>query len=146
MEGGVTNTEPRRPIQGFRDLEVFQRAMRLLEPVHALVMTFPDYEKYDLANQMRRAAKSIPTNIGEGYARRASIKSFRLFLTMALGSANEMEIHFEIAKELRYVSDEQCRRFIEEYQVIGRQLRTLINRWRSPSTIHPPSSSRPAAQ
>lgn len=56
--------------RGYRDLDVYKRSFALLGPVHTLVKTFPDYEKWDLAQQMRRAAKSIPANIAEGYALR----------------------------------------------------------------------------
>jgi four helix bundle protein len=144
-EGGkkVEVSQARRPIQGFRDLEVYQRGMALLQPVHELVLRFPDYERFDLANQMRRAAKSIPTNIAEGYGRRASPKSFKLFLSMALGSANEMEVHFEVARTLGHVRNDECAHFIAEYQIIARQLRTLIDRWRPrpPSSVLPPLST-----
>ena len=64
-------------IKSFHDLEVYQRGMALLRPVHDLVLTFPDYEKFDLASQLRRACKSVPANIAEGYAKRRSAKEFR---------------------------------------------------------------------
>ena len=62
--------------KGYEDLEVYRRAFAMLKPVHELALSLPDYEKYDLASQMRRAAKSVPTNIAEGYARRRSPKEF----------------------------------------------------------------------
>lgn len=65
-EVGGRSQQERRPIRSFRDLEVYQRSWALLQPVHILALTFPDYEKFDLANQVRRAAKSIPANIAEG--------------------------------------------------------------------------------
>jgi hypothetical protein len=43
--------------KGYEDLEVFRRGLALQKPIHGLVLRFPDYEKYDLANQMRRACK-----------------------------------------------------------------------------------------
>jgi four helix bundle protein len=97
--------------KGYEDLEVYRRGFALLKPVHALVLTFPDYEKFDLANQMRRAAKSIPTNIAEGYARRRTPKEFCSYLAIAVGSANEMEVHLAIARELEYVTEEDARSY-----------------------------------
>ena len=117
--------------KGYEDLEVYRRGLALQKPVHTLVLRFPDYEKYDLANQMRRACKSIPTNIVEGYARRRSPKEFCSYLALSVGSANEMEVHFKIAKELDYVSEDEYVHFLEEYQIIGKQLTRLIQYWRS---------------
>ena len=112
-------------------MEVYQRAYRLSKPVHQLVLRFPDYEKYDLANQIRRACKSIPTNIAEGYARRASTKEFCKFLAFSLGSANEMEVHFDVAHELEYVTAEERTYYIDEYTIVGKQLTRLVQYWRS---------------
>lgn len=126
-------------IKSFRDLEVYQRGMSLLKPVHDLARTLPDYEKYDLANQLRRACKSVPANIAEGYAKRRSAKEFRAYLANAMGSATEMEVHLEIARELGYVTGEEATQLIEQYQILARQLYRLIEKWRS-LEIRPPTS------
>ena len=72
----MTGEPVRGVITSFRDLEVCQRGMSLLGPIHELALQFPDYEKFDLASQLRRAAKSLPANIAEGYAKRRSAKGF----------------------------------------------------------------------
>jgi four helix bundle protein len=137
---GTTNGSATRPvIRSFRDLEVWQRSMTLLRPIHDLTLKFPDYEKFDLGSQIRRACKSVPANIAEGYAKRRSSKEFRAYLTTAMGSATEMEVHLEIAQGLGYVSADDARRFIAEYQVIARQLYRLIEKWRS-IDLRPPTS------
>jgi four helix bundle protein len=127
-----------RAIKSYEDIEAYRRAMALLRTVHDLVLRFPDYERYELASQIRRASKSIPTNIAEGYAKRRSVKEFKAFLTNALGSANEMEVHLRIAAVLGYVSEAQAQKMIEAYQIMGRQLARLIQSWRH---IQPPASS-----
>ncbi|MDP9235972.1 MAG: four helix bundle protein [Chloroflexota bacterium] len=101
------------------------------KPIHQLVLRFPDYEKFDLANQMRRACKSVPANIAEGYARRRSPKEFCSFLAVATGSANEMEVHLKTAFELDYIAQPEFEHFVGEYQIIGKQLTKLIQYWRS---------------
>ncbi len=117
--------------QGYRDLEVYQRALDALVMVHKIAATLPDIERYDLAAQLRRASKSIPANIAEGYAKRRSAKEFISFLTTALGSANELEVHAEIAHRLGYIGDADLAELQQEYGIIGRQLGALINSWRS---------------
>jgi len=132
--------ETRKFIRRYDDLDVFQRSMALLKPIHDLVLKFPDYEKFDLANQMRRASKSIPANIAEGYGKRRSAKEFQAFLSNALGSATEMEVHLKIARTLEYISEDEYRTLQAEYEIIGKQLYRLMQHWRtlesSPPTSH----------
>jgi hypothetical protein len=45
----------RAPIRTYRDLRVYQQSMALLGPIHELVLGFPEYERYALADQMRRS-------------------------------------------------------------------------------------------
>ena len=132
----------RVPIRSFRDLEVYQLSMALLRPIHDLVTSFPPYEQRDLADQLRRAAKSIPASIAEGYARRDSAKEFRRYLRIAMGSATEMEVHLDIARQLSYISEQQHKHLTDAYQVIARKLYRLIEAWRKidPSDLRTPTS------
>jgi four helix bundle protein len=118
-------------VPGYESLDVYQRAFAMQKPVHRVVLRFPDYEKYDLANQMRRACKSVPALIAEGYARRRSPKELCTYLAQAVGSANEMEVHFRTAFELEYISKEEHDQFVADYQTIGKQLTNLIKFWRT---------------
>ena len=52
----------------FRDLEVWQESMTLVEEIYALSKCFPPEERFGLTSQLRRAVVSIPSNIGEGRA------------------------------------------------------------------------------
>lgn len=54
------------PLRSFRDLIVWQKAMRLARETYCLVKLLPMEERYALSDQMRRAAVSIPSNIAEG--------------------------------------------------------------------------------
>jgi four helix bundle protein len=126
-EAVAESAAPKRdPIRSYADLEVFKRSFALLGPVHDLVKAFPSYEQFDLAQQMRRASKSVPTNFAEGYSRRQSAKDFRLFLTHAIGSASEMRVHLKIALELGYSAPTEVEHLQSEYDIIGRQLNRLI--------------------
>jgi four helix bundle protein len=142
----MTSLPPRSPIRSVRDLEVYQRSRRLMLEVHKIVVRFPDFEKFDLADQMRRASKSVPTTMAEGYALRESVKEFKRYLRVSLGSANEMEIHIENARDLGYIDRETAQRLIDEYQIVGKQLTRLIASWRAfdrpASSLQPPASAR----
>ena len=80
-------------VKSFEDLEVFQRAHRLSLEIHRESLKFPKLEQYALADQVRRASKSIPVNISEGFGKqRGSAAEFKRFLRIATGSADEMRV------------------------------------------------------
>lgn len=131
-------SEPKRTfIRSYEDLDVYQRAMALIKPVHEAALQLPAYEQYDLASQIRRACKSIPTNIAEGYGRKRSAKEFQKFLSIALGSTTELEVHLKIALAL-------AERLIAECQIVGKQIYRLMQHWRTIETS-PPNSHLPGA-
>lgn len=57
------------PLKSYRELEVWKRAVDLVELVYRLTAKWPEPERFGLTNQARRAATSIPANIAEGYGR-----------------------------------------------------------------------------
>ncbi len=87
----------------YRTLKAWQHAKRLAVQCSKAARGFPDYEQTALADQLRRAGYSVPTNIAEGSARRGS-REYRRFLDTAKASLSEVETILEIALELEYVS------------------------------------------
>ncbi len=79
---------------------------------------------------MRRASKSVSTNVSEGYGRKRSVKDFKSFLDIAIGSTTGMVIHLEIAKRLEYGPATECEALQEEYRIIAKQLYRLQEAWR----------------
>ena len=76
----------------FEDLEVFRRAYALSLEVHRVSLGFPRIEQFALADQVRRASKSICANLAEGFGKqRQSRVEFHRFVMMAIGSADEMQ-------------------------------------------------------
>jgi len=91
----------------YKDLVAWQKAMKLVVDVYRATREFPSHELYGLANQLRRAAVSVPSNIAEGQAR-FSHKEFLHSLTIARGSLAEVETQILIARELHYMGVEEC--------------------------------------
>ncbi len=85
------------------ELEVWQRAMDLMVEVYRLAARLPDYERTRLADQLRRAASSIPANIAEGNAR-SHRREYLHFLAIARGSLAEVVTHLESTKRLGFLS------------------------------------------
>lgn len=87
-------------INSYRDLIVWQKAMKLVLAVYVLTDKFPKEETFGLISQMRRAAVSIPSNIAEGRLR-GYRKEYKQFLLNAFGSGGELETQIEIGKQLQ---------------------------------------------
>ena len=118
-------------IQSFKDLRVYQESYDLALIINKSILRLPNSEKYDLVDQMRRASKSMPTNIAEGYAKRLSEKEFKRYLLSAIGSANEMFVHISFAKDLGFWKSEFCEDLLKRYDVVGKQLTKLMQNWKS---------------
>src|SRR5262249_16908753 len=98
IEPGDPSVNP--PVQNFRDLIVWQKAMSAAFEVYKLTRQFPKEELYVLTAQVRRAAISIPSNIAEGHARQG--REFANSLSIARGSAAEAETQLLLAVQLGY--------------------------------------------
>ena len=118
-------------IARFEDLAVFQRAYRLSLEVHRASLGFPKIEQYGgVADQARRASKSICANIAEGFGRQAaSAGEFKRYLVIATGSADEMRVWCRYCHDLGYIDDATWQRWRDEYQVIARMLTGLAAHW-----------------
>src|SRR6266404_246214 len=90
-------------MKDFRELRVWGKAHEMVLTCYKLTAEFPKHEMYGLAAQIRRCSASIPANIAEGCGRLGNSELHR-FLQIACGSANELEYHFLLARDLGYVS------------------------------------------
>ncbi len=107
----------------YKELNVWQESVNLVEDVYALVKSFPKEETYALSDQLRRAVVSIPSNIAEG-SNRNTQKEFIQFLYIALGSAAEVETQLIIANRLMYI--ESFERESNKIMKIRKMLNALI--------------------
>ena len=113
---------------GYRGLQVYEKSYKAALAVYAGTKRYPEEEKYGLTSQMRRAYTSIPLNIAEGYAKRSSQEEFKRFLLMAVGSANEMCVLLDFAKDLGYIPERSYAELSREYDEIGKMLSGFIKR------------------
>jgi four helix bundle protein len=89
------------------------------------------FEQVELARQLRRAARSIPANIVEGWAKRASAAEFKRYLQVSIGSCDEVKVWLELAKDEGYISDELFKQFANRYNRIGAMLAGLWRQWKT---------------
>jgi four helix bundle protein len=97
----MTTTKGNKPVQLFRDLEVWQRSMELTVMIYRLTQRFPREEMFGITAQLRRAVLSIPSNIAEGQGR-LNTREFRQFLGVARGSNYELQTQLEVARLLGF--------------------------------------------
>ncbi|MBD2604881.1 four helix bundle protein [Scytonema hofmannii FACHB-248] len=90
----------------FESLEFYKDSLKLLKAAYRLADSLPDYERFNLSDQLRRAACSIVLNIAEGYGRYHYLERLR-FLYIARGSLAETKSAFIIAENLGYCTIEQ---------------------------------------
>jgi len=109
------------------DLAVFRRAYRISLEIHKASLTFPAVEQRALADQIRRASKSICANLAEGFARQSRAPAdFRRFLTMAMGSSDEMRVWSRYCLDLGYIDEATWNRWREDYHQIAKMLQGLM--------------------
>lgn len=112
-------------VRGYRDLEVWQKAMQLVTDVYALTKAFPKDELYALTNQLRRAAISVPSNIAEGRSRR-STRDFMRYASIAYGSLAEVETQLQISANLGYATETELKPLYDQTSAVSRMLNGLI--------------------
>ena len=131
------------PSSSFRDLRVWKEAMDLATHTYEVTGEFPKHELYGLAQQMRRAAVSIPGNKAEGKGRRTD-RELRQFLFNARGSLMELETHIIASQRLGFVNEADVKESLEVAAHVGRMLAGLMRRLeeRTPRTRHhrPPTT------
>ena len=109
------------PIRSFRNLEVWQRSMELVEEVYRCTASFPNEERYGLTSQMRRASISIPTNVAEGHCRR-STAAYAHHVDIAKGSHGELDTEIETSRRLGFLKPGQDKRLVELCDAVGHML------------------------
>ena len=98
----VVGSVPKAAITDFKDLEVWKVARELRTAIYGLARTLPDFEKYELASQLRRAATSVTANIAEGYGR-FSYQENAQFCRQARGSLYELRDHLTTCVDEHYL-------------------------------------------
>jgi len=117
--------------QTFEDLEVYKAAREFRKAMYAVSRCLPDFEKYDLGRQIRRAAVSLTNNMAEGHGRFHYPDQIRFFLH-SRGSLEELVDDLNVCLDENYVSDEQVEKLKEPARgvliLINGYLRHLRNR------------------
>ena len=127
-------------MKNFKELEVWQKAVKLATGTYKLIESLPRAERFGLTIQARRAAASVPANIAEGWGR-GSTREYIQFLLIARGSLMELETHLIIAGQLNYLVQEELVSLQKQIEEVGKMLNGLVQALRarqgSPRTPSP---------
>ena len=114
-------------MRDFKQLKVWEKAHRLVLEIYRTTHQFPAEERFGLTAQLRRAAASVPSNIAEGCGRGGERELSR-FVTIAAGSASEVEYQLLLARDLWYLGNEQYQELDKHINEVKRMLNAFIQR------------------
>ena len=122
----------------FKTLRVWEAFHEITLDIYRVTRKFPTEELYGLTSQMRRSAASVPTNIAEGCGRHTD-PDLAKFLTIAMGSASELEYQLLLAKDLEYIHQDEYQTILTELIAAKKMLNTFLKRVsnRIPSKYQP---------
>ena len=112
------------PFQSFRELIVWRKSIDLTIDVYRLTRNFPPDERFGITAQVRRAVMSVSNNIAEGHGR-ATRGEFRNSLSIARGSANEVENCLIVSTRLQFGSEEDIQPLLARTNEVQRMLASL---------------------
>jgi four helix bundle protein len=108
----------------YRQLAVWKKAHALTLELYRQTEAFPKAELFGLTSQIRRAAASVGANLAEGCGRRGDTE-FHRFITIAIGSCDELDYHLLLARDLGYIDREPYEQAREQIAEVGRMLSGL---------------------
>jgi four helix bundle protein len=111
-------------MKDFKKYDIWNLGHLFTLKIYELTKSFPKEETYGITSQIRRASSSIPTNISEGCGR-DSDPEFNRFLTIALGSASEVEYLIILAKDLKYINNDSFEELSQDINTIKRKTYSL---------------------
>jgi len=109
----------------FEGLEIWRLSIQYGKKLYGLSFTFPDEEKYALADQLRRSALSISNNIAEGSG--GTDKEFANFLNVSVRSTLETVNIINFAKEQNYLNEKIRVELYNEAEILIKKIRAFKN-------------------
>ena len=120
------NGSPKKALREHTDLEVYRRAFAAAMRIFEVTKTFPREEQYSLTDQIRRASRSVCTNIAEGWRKRRYRAAFICKLNDSEGEAAETQGWLQFSVECRYLKRDVAAELYREYgDILGMLVRMI---------------------
>jgi four helix bundle protein len=112
-------------IKHFRDLEVYKRAFAAAMRIFEMTKNFPNEEKYSLVDQVRRASRSVCTNLAEGWRKRKYPAVFKNKISDSMMEGSETQCWLEFSLACKYIDPQIFTELDQEYEVILAMLNSM---------------------
>ena len=112
-------------IRHFRDLEVYRRAFNAAMTIFRLTKQFPVDERYSLVDQIRRASRSVCSNLAEAWRKRRYIAVFKNKVTDSMQEASETQCWLEFSLACNYIEQATFENLDREYEEIIAMLKSM---------------------
>jgi four helix bundle protein len=114
----------------FEDLDTYKAARGFRKAMYAVARRLPDFEKFGLASQIRRAAVSLTNNISEGHGRYHFPDQIK-FMLQSRGSLEELLDDLNICEDENYLPKPEITKLKEEGWGVHKLLNGYIRYLRS---------------
>jgi len=121
----------RKKIVSHTDLEVYQKAFEAAMRIFDISKSFPKEERYSLTDQIRRASRSVCSNVAEGWRKRRYEAAFKSKMSDAEGEAAETQVWLQFAVKCEYMTKKDAR---ELYTICDEIIGTLVGMINHPET------------
>ncbi len=129
FERGELNMETNEKFQTFEDLQAYQVAREFRKSMYCVTRKLPEFEKYELASQIRRASVSLTNNIAEGHGRFHYLDQIK-FMLQARGSLQELLDDLNVCEDENYLADSEIKKLKEQGWEVARLLGGYIRHLR----------------
>ena len=109
----------------WRKMKVWKASHEMVLEIYRVAAGFPNSEKFGLADQLKRAAASVPANIVEGQSRNTT-REYLQFLYNARGSLEEARYFILLSRDLQFISSGKYDDLEAKYKDISIMLNNLI--------------------
>ncbi|MEM1269013.1 MAG: four helix bundle protein [Bacteroidota bacterium] len=119
-------------IKRHQDLDVYWNAVGLASELYSRTTRWPKEEQRAMTDQVRRASRSVCSNLAEAWGRRAYVNSFRAKIVDAISEACETSCWIDLAAEIGYLNAEEAKHFSDRCEHIISQLHAMrihAKRW-----------------
>ena len=114
-------------VKHFRELDVYQNAMRLTMEIFKLTQGFPSEERYNLTDQIRRSSRSVCTNLAEAWRKRRYRAAFVAKLSDSETEAAETQVSAELAFRCGYLKEDKFHQIDQAYEKVLGQLVSMAD-------------------
>jgi len=115
-------------IRSYKELRVYQAAIDGAMRIFEITKRFPAEERFSMVDQMRRASRSVCSNIGEAWRKRRYRAHFISKLSDSEGEAEETRVWLDLAVRCKYISETEANELDQTYDGILGQLVRMIER------------------